>query len=218
MKSAVIAGVCLLAFTITTTDAVSKKQDCIPNLDLLACIDGYNANSDTVCTDDCMTALTGYYNNCVPTGADAFRKGYALLCENIGCVPNSDLLACIDGYTTNSETVCTDDCKTALTEYYDDCVSAGGDAFRTGYALLCGCTPNSELQACLDGYTTNSETVCTDDCKTALTEYYDDCVPSGGDAFRTGYALLCTIGGSSATTVGATMFTTVSAVLVAVGN
>ena len=81
MKTALIAGVCLLALTITTTDAVSKKQNCIPNLDLLACIDGYNTNSKTVCTDDCRAALTEYYDDCVSAGADAFRKGYALLCE-----------------------------------------------------------------------------------------------------------------------------------------
>ena len=164
MKTAVIAGVCLLALTITTIDAVSKKQNCTPNLDLLACIDGFDINSETVCTDDCRTALTEYYDDCVPAGADAFRTGYALLCENIGCIP--DL----------------------------------------------------ELKACLDGFTTNSETVCTDDCMTALTEYYDDCVSTGADAFKIAYALLCALGGSSATTVGATMFTTVSAVLVAVGN
>ena len=70
----------------------------------------------------------------------------------------------------------------------------------------------------LDDFDTNSDTICTDACMTALTEYYNDCVHSGGDAFRTGYSLLCGIGGSSATTVGATMLTTVSAVLVAVGN
>ena len=84
--------------------------------------------------------------------------------------------------------------------------------------ILVAYIPDLELQACIDGFDTNSDTICTDACMTALTEYYNDCVHSGADPFRTGYALLCTIGGSSATTVGATMFATVSAVLVAVGN
>ena len=82
MKTALIAGVCLLALTITTTDALSKKQNYTPNLDLLACLDGFDINSETVCTDDCRTALTEYYDDCVPAGADAFKTGYALLCEN----------------------------------------------------------------------------------------------------------------------------------------
>ena len=133
MKTTLIAGVCLLALTITTTDTLSKKQDCTPNLELQACLDGYNTNSETVCTDDCRTALTEYYDDCVPLGADAFRTGYALLCENnIGCVQNLELQTCLDGCTTNSETACTDDCMTALTEYYDDCVSTGADAFKVG--------------------------------------------------------------------------------------
>ena len=149
MKTALIAGVCLLALTITTTDAVSKKQNCTPNLDILACLDGFDINSETVCTDDCRTALTEYYDDCVPAGADAFKTGYALLCENIGCIPDLELKACLDGYTTNSETVCTDDCMTALTEYYDDCVSTGGDAFKIGYIRPAVCT---RRQLCYDSW------------------------------------------------------------------
>ena len=94
MKTALIAGVCLLALTITTTDAHSKEQNCIPNFELQACIDGFGTNLKTVCTDDCRIALTEYYDDCVPAGADAFRTGYALLCENTGCVPDLEQKAC----------------------------------------------------------------------------------------------------------------------------
>ena len=83
MKTALIAGVCLLALTITTTDALSKKQncDCIPDSELLACINGLVIKSVTICTEACKTALMEYYDNCVRFGADVVRQNYELLCD-----------------------------------------------------------------------------------------------------------------------------------------
>ena len=48
-------------------------------------------------------------------------------------------MACINGLVINSVTICTEACKTALMEYYDNCVPLGADVVRENYELLCDC-------------------------------------------------------------------------------
>ena len=72
---------------------------------------------------------------------------------------------------------------------------------------------DADLETCNNNFQNNSKAVCSSACKSALTEYYKDCLNSVGlDAFNEGYGLLC----GDALTVGATLFTIISAVLVAV--
>ena len=69
-----------------------------------------------------------------------------------------------------------------------------------------------DLVTCISNFEDFSEDVCIAECRTALTEYFEACIGGlGFEAFKQGYALLC----GGAVTVGATLFTTISAALVA---
>ena len=56
-------------------------------------------------------------------------------------------------------------------------------------------------------------TLCTAKCRSALEEYFEDCFEEGLDEFNKAYDQTCSAAGTVAT-----LFTFVSAVLVAVGN
>ena len=86
MKTALITGVFLLALTFIITDAldVDKKQNCLPDSDIRACLNSLPNNIDKACSDVCGTSLMEYYYNCVPSEAAAFRLGYDMLCGSDG--------------------------------------------------------------------------------------------------------------------------------------
>ena len=92
MKTALIAGVCLLALTLTITDALDKKQDVCgnPNDDVQACEAATNAipiDKDTLCTDRCKSALTEYLEDCYGDEAvDEFNKQFDQQCSAAGTV------------------------------------------------------------------------------------------------------------------------------------
>ena len=69
---------------------------------------------------------------------------------------------------------------------------------------------NSEARTCLTNLGTGSNRACSSACRSAITEYYDCTGGVGLDD----YNALC----GDAATVGATLFTTISAVLVAVAT
>ena len=74
-----------------------------------------------------------------------------------------------------------------------------------------------DLVTCLNNFEGDSDDidVCSSECRSGLTEYYKDCVGDLGlQTFEQGYKLLC----GDAATVGATLFTTISALLVAVAT
>lgn len=85
MKTAlVIIGACLLLLTAVTADELEKKQsiDCL-NLkpDLVTCIANFEGDSNDVCSSDCRSALTEYYEDCIGTlGFETFKQTYAILC------------------------------------------------------------------------------------------------------------------------------------------
>ena len=87
MKTALIAGVCLLALTLTITDALDKKQDeCNnPSDDVQACKDA--TDKDTACTGRCRSALTEYLEDCFGDEAvDEFNKEFDKQCSAAGTV------------------------------------------------------------------------------------------------------------------------------------
>ena len=74
---------------------------------------------------------------------------------------------------------------------------------------------SSEVTNCLTNFQGGSDAACSSACRSALTDYYEDCLDGIGlDTFNQGYETLC----GDAATVGATLFTTISAVLVAVAT
>ena len=82
MKTALIVGVCLLALSLTVTDALDRKQ---PGCDISAiqpCLNALAAvatNPDAFC--DCRDSLIDYYNTCTGgVGADAANQAIAQFC------------------------------------------------------------------------------------------------------------------------------------------
>ena len=76
--------------------------------------------------------------------------------------------------------------------------------------------PGDDVQACVDAADAtpfNKDAVCTARCKSALAEYFEDCFDVSRDEFNEEYDKECSAAGTVAT-----LFTLVSAVLVAVGN
>ena len=87
MKTALIAGVCLLALTFTITDALKKKQDlsCVPTpgSDLFNCVTAFGTgDADALCNDNCRTALTDFYSNC--PGGDTLDQVLNQVCGDNG--------------------------------------------------------------------------------------------------------------------------------------
>ena len=82
MKTALIAGVCLLALAVTVTDTLQKKLIDCNNLDgdVKTCVDAAMAtpvDKDTVCTSRCKSAQAEYAKIC---GSDEFNKDYDKEC------------------------------------------------------------------------------------------------------------------------------------------
>ena len=73
--------------------------------------------------------------------------------------------------------------------------------------------PNTDTLTCVRNIQRSPNALCSSECRSVLTEYYEDCIGDVGlETFKTEYDNLC----GDAATVGAVLFTTVSAVLVAV--
>ena len=92
MKTALIAGVCLLAFTCTISDALLKKQDVDcdnPGDEVQACVDASNAmpiDKNTLCTARCRSALEEYFEDCFEDFSDELNKEYDRVCSAAGTV------------------------------------------------------------------------------------------------------------------------------------
>ena len=167
---------------------------------------------------------------------------------NNNCLtPSSSLRSCLTQLASQSTSVCSGTCRDTLLEYYSDCGIPRAafnllcDSIEDGGNNNC-LTPSSSLRSCLTQLASQSTSVCSGSCRDTLLEYYSDCsIP------RAAFDLVCDAiddggdndggdndggdndggdndggdnGGveSSAATVGVTLFTIVSAALVAVGN
>ena len=76
--------------------------------------------------------------------------------------------------------------------------------------------PGDDVEACVDAADAtpfDKSTVCTSKCRSALSKYFEDCFDVSPDEFNEEYDKECSAAG-----LVATLFTLVSAVLVAVGN
>ena len=81
--STILAGVCLLTLTITSTDALEKKQDvneCLSlALEAAQCLSALlSSDPTTVCSCSCKSALYEYFDQCDLT--DTLRANYDQLC------------------------------------------------------------------------------------------------------------------------------------------
>ena len=92
MKTALIAGVCLLVLAVIVTDSLQNKQDidCF-NLDndVQACVDASDPTAidkDTLCTARCRSALAEYLKDCFDISSDEFNEGYDQTCSAAGTV------------------------------------------------------------------------------------------------------------------------------------
>ena len=94
MKTAVIAGVCLLVLTFTITDALRLVQrqdvDCLnPSADVQACLAAAAeepTDKGTVCTSRCRSALEAYLPDCLDVSKEEFDQGYEEECSAAGTV------------------------------------------------------------------------------------------------------------------------------------
>ena len=77
MKTALLAGVFLLALSFAIADVVDKKQDeCNVTGEVAACLEaGTNVNIGEFCGSSCRTALTDYFNDCLDgAGLDSYNQ------------------------------------------------------------------------------------------------------------------------------------------------
>ena len=88
----------------------------------------------------------------------------------------------------------------------------------TAFADSCDdfATPGSDLSDCAEDYASNPESICSDTCKDLLFEYADDCLKdqagaAAADTFKDGINTVC-----GDARMGATLFSTISALLMAV--
>ena len=92
MKTALIAGICLLALTFAIADALDKKQDIsddcpvIPSGDAQDCFDaGERGDLATACSANCMSAVKEYFGKCfVGESLDQVNQGYDRTCSAAG--------------------------------------------------------------------------------------------------------------------------------------
>ena len=157
---------------------------------------------------------------------------FAVTCTDFS-TPGSDLFNCATNYATNPDSICSGTCKNLLFEYADDCLGtqAAADAYKEGIDNLCDREPDkcseattagSDLFNCIRNYATDPDSVCSGDCKDELLEYADECLGVVADTYKDTLNTVCRGKGDNgsaeddATRMGATLFSTISALLVAV--
>ena len=192
-----------------------------PTSELGQCIDDYRDNPGNGC-GDCKSALEEYADDCLGTGAEAYRNALDEACNkrsNNNCeTPTSELAQCIDDYTANPKNGC-GDCRSTLEEYGDAC--PGGEGIKDALDETCNkrsnnnCeTPTSELVQCIDDFTADPENVCGD-CRSTLEEYGDAC--PGGEGIKDALNEACDFSedGAGSTVEAAALSTILSALVLA---
>ena len=94
----------------------------------------------------------------------------------------------------------------------------------TAFAVTCTDfgTPGTALFDCAADYNTDPKSVCSGDCKDELLKYADECLGDLADTYKDTLNTVCRGKGDNgsaeddATRMGATLFSTISALLVAV--
>ena len=157
-------------------------------------------------------------------------RAFAVTCTDLSN-SGSDLFNCATDYATNPDSICSGTCKDLLFKYADECLGtqAAADAYKEGINTVCepnvcseATTPGSDLLNCIRSYATDPDSVCSGDCNDELLEYADECLGVGADTYKDTLNTVCRGKGDNgsaeddATRMGATLFSTISALLVAV--
>ena len=197
-------------------------NDCLtPSSAVQSCLTQRASQSTPVCSDSCRDTLLQYFSDCgVPRATfDAFCDAIDDEGDNDGgdndCLtPSSAVQSCLTQLASQSTSVCSGSCRDTLLQYFSDCglPSAAFDLFCDGL----GETTTEE--------TTTEETTTEETTTEETTTDNDGVDNNGGDNDGEDNDGGDNDGGdnnegdSSAATVGVTLFTIVSAVVVAVGN
>ena len=132
-----IVGACLLAVVFTITECDIMCDDFTNHSSqLYMCFIKFAADPPSVCGENCEDILREYGEMCPSTGA--YTNALNNVCSN-GGTPNvpatvppespmctntsSDLYTCHANLATNPSTACSSDCRSALKEYVDECLS-----------------------------------------------------------------------------------------------
>jgi hypothetical protein len=112
--------------------------------------------------------------------------------------PTSELFTCISAFSSLSDSVCEDPCKSVLEDYGTNCPA--GAAVPDALDLLCNpqpeactniATPGNALYECNTQFTLGSKSICEGDCKTALDSYADECLGGTAQAFKDQIETFC---------------------------
>ena len=192
-------------------------NDCLtPSSAVQSCLTQLASQSTSVCSGSCRDALLQYFSDCgVPRATfDAFCDTIDDEGDNDGgdndCLtPSSAVRSCLTQLASQSTSVCSGSCRDALLQYFSHCglPSAAFDLFCDGL----GETTTEETMTDNDGVDNNGGDNDGGDNDGGDNNEGDN---DGGDNDGGDNGG----GDSSAATVGVTLFTIVSAVLVAVGN
>ena len=244
-KMKLIIATCLLVMIITITECKHEKrqvsqycQDALSNTDSAAykCLVEYASGT---CTDECLTELVRYADECL--GSEAAAEAYKMaleqacgndtgFCQDALSNTDSAIYKCLVEYASGT---CTDECLTELVRYADECLGseAAAEAYKMALEQACGndagfcqdalSNTDSAVYKCLVKYASGT---CTDECITELVKYADECL--GSEAAAEAYKMALEDcpkngggdgdgSGDDATTVAATLFSTITALLVA---
>ena len=154
--SLLLAGACLLALALTIAECDVQCDDAFnPTSQLATCISRSTTDPTTVCTGNCRELLEKYAETCL-TGntADQFMANINTLCSgsapSVPSVPgsqvcsafldaSSDLFTCNTDLAANPDSACSGDCRSALEEYVEECLSeAAADTFNDNINTVCG--------------------------------------------------------------------------------
>ena len=163
-------------------------------------------------------------NSMILAGACLLALAFTIAECDVSCNdasnPTSELTMCITQFGTDPTSVCTDACRELLQKYFEMCLTGDQDL-----NTVCGgsqvCTDfldtSSDLFTCNANLATNPDSACSSDCREALEEYIEDCLDGAtADTFNDSLDRACGDVEGDATTVGATLISTVSALMVAV--
>ena len=169
-------------------------------------------------------------NSMILAGACLLALAFTIAECDVSCGdfsdPTSELAMCNTQLVTDPTAVCTGNCRELLEKYAETCLS-GTVADQFMAALNTTCEPDvpevpgsqvctAFLDTSSDLYMCNAELVantCSSDCRSALKEYVEDCLDEAfADSFNDNIDTVC----GDATTVGATLISIISALMVAV--
>ena len=178
--SPMIAGVCLLVFTVTiaecghviskkqTTDSPTDNSCIIPSPDLQQCFSRASVDATAICVSHCRSEIMAYYMRCFDGAAlDSIIEALNILCDN-----NPDMIP--------------DPCQPSnLDTHLRDCI----DSFE--YITPTN-TSGDSSGGHGSGHGSGDSLACSSECRSQLEDYYEMCTADTTlQAFRETYNSLC---------------------------